>query len=61
MTYALCIADRAYSSWSLRGWLLFAAFGLKAELTVLRLYEPGFAAALKDWFPARTVPAMRVP
>ncbi|MEY3309433.1 MAG: hypothetical protein RLZZ413_3471, partial [Pseudomonadota bacterium] len=28
MTYDLAIADRAYSSWSLRGWLLFDAFGL---------------------------------
>lgn len=61
MTYALCIADRAYSSWSLRGWLLFAAFGLKADLTILRLYEPAFAEALADWFPARTVPTIRFP
>ena len=25
MTYTLAIGDRAYSSWSLRGWLLFEA------------------------------------
>jgi glutathione S-transferase len=25
MTYDLVIGDRAYSSWSLRGWLLFDA------------------------------------
>lgn len=61
MTYALCIADRAYSSWSLRGWLLFAAFGLDADLTTLRLYTPAFAEGLADWFPARTVPALRLP
>ena len=61
MTYALCIADRAYSSWSLRGWLLFAAFGLDADLTVLRLYTPAFAEGLAGWYPARTVPALRLP
>ncbi|MCB1387654.1 MAG: glutathione S-transferase [Rhodobacteraceae bacterium] len=61
MTYDLCIADRAYSSWSLRGWLLFAAFGLDARTTVLRLYDPTFVEALSAWFPARTVPAVRFP
>jgi len=61
MTYDLLIADRAYSSWSLRGWLLTAAFGIGARLHTTRLYEPGFAAALADWAPARTVPALRLP
>ena len=61
MTYDLCIADRAYSSWSLRGWLLFAAFGLTPRLTVAQLYDPGFAETLKDFWPARSVPAVRLP
>ncbi len=61
MTYDLCIGDRGYSSWSLRGWLLFEAFGLKPRLTVTRFYEPGFAQTLAAWFPARTVPAVRFP
>ena len=61
MTYDLCIGDRGYSSWSLRGWLLFEAFGLKPRLTVTRFYEPGFAQTLTAWFPARTVPAVRFP
>ncbi|MCA2014252.1 glutathione S-transferase [Cereibacter sphaeroides] len=61
MTYELCIADRAYSSWSLRGWLLLAAFGIEHRLTVIRLYEPGFQGTLAEWFPARTVPAVRLP
>ena len=29
MTYRLFIMDRAYSSWSLRGWLLLDAFGIE--------------------------------
>lgn len=61
MAYDLCIGDRAYSSWSLRGWLLFEGFGLKPTLTVTRFYEPGFAQTLAQWFPARTVPAVRFP
>ena len=61
MTYDLCIADRAYSSWSLRGWLLFSAFGIDHRLTVLRLYEDSFQQQLAAWFPARTVPAIRLP
>lgn len=61
MTYDLCIADRGYSSWSLRGWLLFSAFGIDHRLTVLRLYDPAFHERLAAWFPARTVPAVRLP
>ncbi|WP_417627584.1 glutathione S-transferase [Pararhodobacter aggregans] len=59
--YDLCLADRAYSSWSLRGWLLFRAFGIEAEVTMARLYELGFARTLAGYFPARTVPALRLP
>ena len=61
MSYDLCIGDRAYSSWSLRGWLLFEAFKIKSTLTRTRLYEPGFAETLKAFAPARTVPALRLP
>lgn len=61
MSYDLLIADRAYSSWSLRGWLLFSAFDVEVRVHSLRLYDPGFARALTDWAPARTVPALRLP
>ncbi|MEM9394390.1 MAG: glutathione S-transferase [Pseudomonadota bacterium] len=61
MTYRLLIADRSYSSWSLRGWLTFAAFGIPAEVVYARLYEPSFAGALKPFAPARTVPAVALP
>ncbi|WP_308860675.1 hypothetical protein [Oceanibium sediminis] len=29
MSYDLIIADRTYSSWSLRGWLVFDAFAIR--------------------------------
>ncbi len=60
MTYTLAIGDRAYSSWSLRGWLAFAAFGLEVETVPLPMDDPGFAAGLAAFAPARTVPALRI-
>jgi len=39
MTYTLIIGDKAYSSWSLRGWLLLDAFGIPFEEQLVRLYS----------------------
>lgn len=61
MTYDLVIGDRAYSSWSLRGWLLFDAFGIPVRTLSARLYTDELADVLKDFFPARTAPTMRTP
>ncbi|HLQ20149.1 MAG TPA: glutathione S-transferase, partial [Tabrizicola sp.] len=61
MTYDLVIGDRAYSSWSLRGWLLFDAFGLPVRNISARLYTDELATVLQDFFPAKTAPTMRTP
>jgi glutathione S-transferase len=61
MTYDLVIGDRAYSSWSLRGWLLFDAFDLPVKTHRARLYTDELATILKDYFPAKTAPTMRTP
>ncbi|RVV96736.1 glutathione S-transferase [Mesobaculum littorinae] len=61
MTYDLFIADRLYSSWSLRGWLIFDSFGLPVTTHVAGLYSGSFAQDLAPVAPARTVPAMRTP
>ncbi len=61
MTYDLAIGDRAYSSWSLRGWLLFDAFGLPVKTHTARLYTDELPQLLKGFFPAKTVPVMRTP
>jgi glutathione S-transferase len=62
MTYHLAIGDRAYSSWSLRGWLLFEAFGLPVETESARLYTEAPQRLLAARYaPARTLPAMRAP
>jgi glutathione S-transferase len=60
MTYTLAIGDRGYSSWSLRGWLLFDAFGLPVRSVRARLYTDELASVLADFVPARTVPALRL-
>lgn len=60
MTYVLAIGDRAYSSWSLRGWLCFAAFGLEVETVLLPMDDPAFAEGLAQFAPARSVPALRI-
>lgn len=59
MTYELVIGDRAYSSWSLRGWLLLDAFGLPVKLHMARLYTDELPNLLKSFFPARTAPTLR--
>lgn len=61
MTYDLAIGDRAYSSWSLRGWLLFDAFDIPVKTHSARLYTNELATLLKDFFPGRTAPTMRTP
>jgi glutathione S-transferase len=60
MGYVLAIGDRAYSSWSLRGWLMIARFGLPVEVVVARMYTPDFARTLEGFAPATLVPALRI-
>ena len=61
MPYDLVIGDRSYSSWSLRGWLLFDAFGIPVTTHPARLYTDELATVLRDYPPARTAPALRLP
>jgi len=56
----LFAADFAYSSWSLRGWLLLRAFGMDFRLRRAALRTPAFERMKSEMAPARTVPAMRI-
>ena len=56
--YRLSTGDKAYSSWSLRGWLLLAAFGLDFEEEAVPMYDPAFDAMKVAKAPARTVPIL---
>ena len=58
MTYTLIIGDRSYSSWSLRGWLLFDAFGIPVTTRKVRLYTDELATTLAAYPPARTAPTL---
>ncbi len=60
MTYDLFLGDRAYSSWSLRGWLLFEKFGIPARSHFVDFADPaGVAQQMAEVAPARTVPTVR--
>ena len=61
MTYDLVIGDRSYSSWSLRGWLCFDAFGIPVKVHAARLYTDELATLLRDFVPGKTAPTMRTP
>ncbi|MDK3019582.1 glutathione S-transferase [Pseudodonghicola flavimaris] len=61
MTYDLFIADRSFSSWSLRGWLMLENFGLSSRLHMVGLYSGTMAADLAALAPARLVPVLRTP
>lgn len=61
MTYRLAIGDQTYSSWSLRGWLLFDAFGIPVTTRIYRLYSDDMARFRDDFAPATLLPALRLP
>ncbi|MBT2129704.1 glutathione S-transferase [Aliiroseovarius lamellibrachiae] len=61
MTYDLYIGDRTFSSWSLRGWLMFVNFDIPVNTTLVGLYSGTMAQDLAPLAPARLVPVMRTP
>ena len=61
MIYNLHIGDRAYSSWSLRGWLMFDAFDLPVRTHDVPLYDGRKAEVLAALAPARLVPVLDLP
>ncbi|SMX31238.1 glutathione S-transferase [Actibacterium lipolyticum] len=61
MTYELFLGDRTFSSWSLRGWLMFEKFDLPVRVKMVGLYSGTMAQDLLPLAPARLVPVMRTP
>ena len=59
MTYDLYIGDRTFSTWSLRGWLMFVKFGISVRTRMVGLYDGTMADDLASLAPARLVPVMR--
>lgn len=54
--YTITIGDKAYSSWSLRGWLLLAGFGLPFEEEAIPMYTEAFDAMQAARAPMTSVP-----
>lgn len=52
----LFLGDYAYSSWSLRAWLLFRRFGIDTDITLVNFSEAAVAEQMAAISPARTVP-----
>ena len=61
MTYDLYIGDQAFSSWSLRGWLMFEKFDIPFRTHMVGLYAGTMKQDLADLAPARYVPVLRTP
>jgi len=61
MNYDLYIGDPSFSSWSLRGWLMFEKFGIPYRPHMISIYDGTMKATLKDLAPARLMPLMRTP
>ncbi len=56
----LAIAERTYSSWSLRGHLLVEITGAPCAVRKVDLRTPGFEALAAEFAPARSVPMLSV-
>jgi glutathione S-transferase len=61
MTYELYIGDRLFSSWSLRGWLMFEKFNIPCNTHMIGLYSGTMAQEMAPLAPARLVPAIKTP
>ncbi len=61
MTYTLYIGDQTFSSWSLRGWLMFEKFDIPYRVEMAGLYDGTMKQDLAHLAPARFVPVMQTP
>ncbi len=55
----IVVGNKAYSSWSLRGWLMLAATGAEFTEIVIPLDRPETAAAIRAHSPAGRVPVLK--
>ena len=58
-SYELAVANKMYSSWSLRGWLLFEAFDIPYKKHTAFMRSDAFHEMLANFKPTRLVPAMK--
>ncbi len=60
MDFTLFVGDYAYSSWSLRGWLLLDAFGIPFTVRHAHMKTPAFEDLRAEMAPSRLVPTLSV-
>ena len=60
MDYTLYVGDYAYSSWSLRGWLLLDAFGMPFTKQYAHMKTDAFEALKAQMAPSQLVPALSI-
>ena len=60
MDYTLYVGDYAYSSWSLRGWLLLDAFGMPFTKQYAHMKTDAFEALKAEMAPSQLVPALSI-
>jgi len=56
--YQLYFGDRTYSSWSVRGWLVFKAFGIPVTTHMVGLLSGTKEQDMAHLQPARLVPVL---
>ena len=56
--YTLVIGNKAYSSWSLRPWLLMKHAGIAFEEVRIPLFQDAYAAKIRKYSPAGKVPVL---
>ena len=61
MTHSLLIGQKSYSSWSLRGWLAFAAFDIPVQVHRTLIYGDRFHDDVRAFGGHRSVPVVRTP
>ena len=58
--YTLVIGNKAYSSWSMRPWLLMKQAGIAFNEVRIPLYQDGHADKIRGWSPAGRVPVLQI-
>ena len=58
--YTLVIGNKAYSSWSMRPWLLMKQAGIAFNEVRIPLYQDGHADKIRAWSPAGRVPVLQI-
>jgi len=58
MPFTLVIANRNYSSWSMRPWVLLRQFGIPFDEVLLKFHSPEWAANIDRLSPSHLVPVL---